>query len=183
MANEAGNLPRFFRLWQTWDDSCDVRFFVTGVVPKILRYDFDKHYAEGACVTPELAKVGQVRYCVYLKDSHFTIKEKIQRYCCRVLWLMRNCGYGFAFWGFGRNVRGSDMVMTTLKADDKGHFIRIGYDKSRSIWTRPWMIHHEWPLFKGFCTKIYLGWKVDYKSKDKTKRAMVANRVWFKKEG
>lgn len=105
-ADETGELHSFLRYWQTWDDSLDPAFFVKKKVPKFLRYDYDRHYQEYWGTTRDLAKLGRDRCFVKLLDKHFTVKERIQRYFCRVLWLTRNCGYGFAFYTFGRKVVG-----------------------------------------------------------------------------
>ena len=43
-ADEYGNLPKCLRWWQTYDNCLDVDFIAKEVVPKIFRYDFDKHY-------------------------------------------------------------------------------------------------------------------------------------------
>jgi hypothetical protein len=181
-ADEKGDLPGFFRYWQTWDDSLDVEWFVKETVPKIFRYDFDRHYISGTTTDTQLASVGRDRGCVYIKDPNFTLKERIQRYFCRTLWLYRNCGYGFAFWLFGCEVKGDDVVMVVNRKDSDGHFIYISYDKSRGWLTRPWRIHMEWPIFGRFCHKHYLGWKISHTSGSEKKRCMIANRISFKIE-
>ena len=43
-ADEKGQLPKVFKLWQTYDNPLDIRWQVLEVVPKFLRYDFDSHY-------------------------------------------------------------------------------------------------------------------------------------------
>lgn len=44
-ANREGNLPSIFKWWQTYDNTLDVEWMITeGIVPKIFRYDYKKHY-------------------------------------------------------------------------------------------------------------------------------------------
>ena len=125
--NEEGELPRAFKLFQTWDDSCNPRFFIVeDHIPSWLKYDYDKHYKEYWGTTPELAEVGRDRCFARVIDGNFTLKERLQRYICRVLWLTRNCGYGFAFWFFGKKVDGKDMVY--VKQEEKMSF---AYDKTK----------------------------------------------------
>ena len=168
--NEEGELPEIFSLFQTWDDSCNPRFFIMeGHIPNWLKYDYDKHYEEYWDTTPALAEVGRNRCFARVIDGNFTIKERIQRYICRVLWLTRNCAYGFAFWGFGRKVDGKNMVY--IRDEEK---LRFSYDKSRNILTRPWSYQDERHLFGNVYLNIYIGWKI---SKDDTVRqCMIASR-------
>ena len=148
-----------------------------GHIPKWLQYDYDKHYEEYWDTTPALAKVGRNRCFARVINGNFTIKERIQRYICRVLWLTRNCAYGFAFWGFGREVDGKNMVYIR---DEEG--MRLAYDKSRNILTRPWAYQDERHLFGNVYLNLYIGWKIN---KDNTvKQCMIATRIFavhFKK--
>ena len=101
-ADEVGELHGFLKNWQTWDDSLDVRFMVVEKVPSIFRYDFDSKYISSREPLSD-PKYGRDKGCVILKpNAVFSIKEKIQRYFCRLLWLYRNNAYGFAFYFFGR---------------------------------------------------------------------------------
>lgn len=44
-ADTKGNLPKIFKLWQTYDNCLDVAWMIyEGNVPKFARYDFNKHY-------------------------------------------------------------------------------------------------------------------------------------------
>ena len=83
-ADEKGNLPHCFRWWQTYDNCLDVGWMISeGHVPKLFRYDFDKHYI----YHPEDKSYGLNPGYVDIIDPKFTIKERIQRYFCRLAWL------------------------------------------------------------------------------------------------
>ena len=100
-ADEKGQLPKVFKLWQTYDNPLDIRWQVLEVVPKFLRYDFDSHYIYHY----EMKGDGYMRPgFVQLWYNDFTTKERVQRYFCRLLWLMRNNAYGFGYYVTGRAV-------------------------------------------------------------------------------
>ncbi|MBQ9364862.1 MAG: hypothetical protein IJT82_03710 [Schwartzia sp.] len=181
-ADEVGELHGVLKYWQTWDDSLDVEFFVKEKMPRFLRYNFDEHYKASRMTTPELSIIGRDRGCVISKCVRWTILERIQRYFCRVGWLTRNCAYGFAFWVFGRKCRGRDIIMLINK-NEGNHFIRVGYDRSRNIFTMPFIVHIEWPIIKGKLSwKCFFGWKIDRESGDNERMAMIANRIAFRLE-
>ena len=175
-ADELGELHGFLKNWQTWDDSCDPRFFVTTRVPKFLRYAYDKHYEEYEATTPELEEVGRTRWFTRFVEGgeNFTIKERIQRYFCRFLWLTRNNGYGFAFWLFGKKINPKDMVWVKNIPDE----LIIGYDSTKSIWVRPWVIKAHKHLFGRIYLDVFLGWKIG-PGDDHLKQCMIANRIVF----
>lgn len=175
-ANEVGDLPGFLKYWQTWDDSCDVDFFVKERVPSFLRYDFDSKYISSRETTPELSEVGRDRGCVILREGvTFSVKERIQRYFCRVLWLTRNCGYGFAFYVFGRKVKQENVVITNNLDNGKDEFITL-YDSSEDWLSRPWMLKMDVHIVGGFRINAFLGWKIDYTTPG-MHMAMIANRI------
>ena len=157
-ADEYGELPCVFRLWQTWDDTLNPRFYIKEHVPSFLRYDYDKHYQEYFASTPELVRLGRKRCFVKIIDPHFTLKERIQRYICRVMWLYRNCGYGFAFYG---------------------HYERCIHDTNDDIISRAWSFKSTWPITKHLRWEVYLGWKID-PDVDKECQCMIANRIAFR---
>jgi hypothetical protein len=172
--DERGELHGLLRYWQTWDDSCDVEFFVKEKVPGIFRYDFDKHYQSAREYTPELDKYNRDKGCVIILDDNFTIWERIQRYFCRTLWLYRNNSYGFAFYLFG-----IDADYTQLNERRKDYKNKDWYEivTGRGFWCNPWK-------FTGQIGWIswYLGWKL-YGWNGPT-RYMIAGRVILrKKEG
>lgn len=177
-ANEEGELPGFLHYWQTWDDSLNPRFYVLEHAPKIFRYDYDKHYKEYWGTTPKLAALGRKRCFVHIVDPNFTMKERIQRYFCRVLWLYRNCAYGFAFYVFGRFANG-----TTCKGfdkrDDAGHRFYAIWDTYESVLTRVWSVKSSMPITKHIRWEVYLGWKID-PSVDEDRQCMITNRIAFR---
>ena len=179
-ADERGELHGLWRYWQTWDDSCDVDWIVKTRVPKIFMYDFDKHYVSSRETTPELTEVGRDKGCVIFNPANpdaakFTIKERIQRYFCRLFWLNRNNGYGWAFFFFGRNVIGTNMVAILDKNTPNDH-LYFGYDKSKNILVRPWIFKTDWTIYKTIRWNTFLGWKIDCSSTT-PRKAMIANRI------
>lgn len=166
-ADNCGELHGFLKLWQTWDDCLDVEWFVKEKVPKLLRYDFDEHYISVRDQPPDLIKYGRTKGAVICINNNWTIKERLQRYLCRVLWLYRNCAYGFAFYVFGRYTRAQD-----LKIIREG----VCYDKTKNILMRPWKAHIT-PVIWNVMIDIFLGWKID-ESTDSM--AMIAGRMIFR---
>lgn len=179
-ADEHGELPHIFKLWQTWDDTLNPRFYVKEHVPSFLRYDYDRHYQEYFASTPELIRLGQKRCFVKILDPHFTLKERIQRYICRVMWLYRNCAYGFAFYAFGRFANGTTFQGFD-KRDEAGHRFYAIWDTYESILTRAWSIKSSMPITKHIRWEVYLGWKVD-PIVDEDRQCMIANRIAFRYE-
>ena len=179
-ADEKGDLPGFLALWQTWDDSLDVDWFVEKTVPSCFRYDFAKHYENIQYSTPELTAVGRDRYGVRVIDPNFTTKEKIQRYFCRTLWLYRNCAFGFTFWWFGRQVDNNNLVYIHKDYKEPDVDRTFAYDKTQSILTRTWTYKNNNHLFGNVYWSIYLGWKIPFwDNSTSVHRAMIANRIWF----
>jgi hypothetical protein len=174
--NEEGELPKIFSLWQTWDDSCNPRFFVLEKVPSFLRYDYDRHYEEYWGTTPELEPFNRQRCFARVLDPHFTLIERIQRYICRVLWLTRNCSYGFSFFWFGNWANKSTSVEHQYYKDER-HYIKFGYDRSKSIFTRTWWLKVDWYWTKHIETEGYVGWKINYPFKDDSLYGMIAVRL------
>ena len=175
-SNEEGELPGFLSYWQTWDDSLNPRFFIVDKVPQFLKYDYDRHYEEYWGTTPKLQQYGRKRCFARVLDPNFTFKEKIQRYVCRVLWLMRNCGYGFSFYLFGRWAYKNASVEHEKRRDDS-HYVRWGYDASESILTRVWWFKIDWYLSKHVHVEGFLGWKINFPFKAEAQYAMIAHRL------
>ncbi len=170
--DERGELHGFLRYWQTWDDSCDVEFFVKERAPKIFRYDFDKHYRSSREYTPELDQYNRDKGCVILIDDNFTIWERIQRYFCRTLWLYRNNSYGFAFYLFGIDADYSD-----LNAKRKEYRNGDWYEvvNGRGCWCSPWKLTGQFGWIS-----FYFGWKLyDWYAPT---RYMIAGRVILRKK-
>jgi hypothetical protein len=174
--DEEGELHGFLNYWQTWDDSCNPRFFVVEKVPAFLRYDYDRHYEEWWGTTPELEQYGRSRCFAKLIDGNFTAKERLQRYACRVLWLTRNCGYGFSFYWFGKWAYKATSVEHEHYVDER-HYVRFGYDKGQSIWTRTWWFKMDWYWTGWLHTEGYLGWKINWPIRDETRYGMIGHRL------
>lgn len=152
-ADDVGELPWIFKLWQTWDSSLDNRTYVTEDCPAFLRYDFDKYYMTS------LVNIGYGRQKkVVTALEPFPKSLYLKRYLNRAFWLYRNCGYGFAFYLFG-----VDTDPKTIRR--KGNHFAVCSTAFRYKNDDPVNAHWKW------C--IYLGWKFD--SYDPC-RAMIATR-------
>lgn len=166
-ADEVGELHGFWKYWQTWDDTLDVRWFVLEKIPKFLQYDFDRHYKVTKEQTPELAKYNRYKGAVICLDDDFSIIERIQRYICRTLWLYRNNSYGFAFWLFGIDADYSKLNCKYKKWSN-GNWYEIV--NGRGFWCNPWKFTGQiWII------SWYLGWKLY--GWDSPTRYMIAGRV------
>jgi hypothetical protein len=175
-----GNLPRVFRLWQTYDNCLDIDWMIyENKVPKIFQYDFNKHYKY---YMESKNNDEMIPGHVVILDDNFTIKERIQRYFCRVLWLYRNCAYGFAYNLLGIEFIGKQQyVLENSRGNGKELFVsylqnpkglkRYFSVKCKEIWVCP-------IIDKKFRMDIYMGWKLsgtqNYTNK---KRAMLAVRI------
>lgn len=173
--DEEGELHGFLNYWQPWDDSCNARFFVLEKVPSFLRYDYDRHYEEWWGTTPELEQYNRQRCFAKLIDPNFTVKERLQRYICRVLWLTRNCGYGFSFYIFGDWAFKATSV-EHFHCKDGRHYVRFGWDESQSIWTRVWWFKVDWYWSKRLHTEGFLGWKINESYPGDSQYSMIAHR-------
>lgn len=179
-ADKDGELPSVLKYWQTWDNSV---YCIDGVecAPKFLQYDWMAHYREYKDADPYLKSVNRDRwYCVGI-DYNFTLWERIQRYCCGVLWLTRNCSYGFAFYLLGLNVSPN----LDIKDSANTRFVREVY--SEGLWGA-WMYKNTAPIFTLWGWTVHwnnlLGWKINENATLDT-RAMIANRIafYFEREG
>lgn len=178
-ANEDGELPWVLHYWQTWDNSTAC-FESVEHAPKFLRYDWEAHYREYKDTDPYLKSVNRERwYCVCI-DHNFTAWERIQRYLCGVLWLTRNCSYGFAFYLLGLNVS----PILEIKESENTLFVREVFGNGLY---GAWMYKNTAKIFSLWGYEVHwnnlLGWKIDTGAKFDT-RAMIANRIafFFKKE-
>lgn len=171
-----GELHGFLHLWQVWDDSCNPEFSIE-CAPKFLRYDWAKHYVEYKDTTQYLRSVNRERWFATCINDDWTLWERFQRYACRVLWLMRNNAYGFAFYLLGSTVT----PMLVIKTSEN----TISVDE---VYGDAWMYKNESPIFSAFGWTVHwnnlLGWKIDESAKYDT-RAMIANRIafYFEREG
>lgn len=171
-ADEYGNLPRILRWWQTYDNCLDIDWMIyEGNVLPIFRYDFNKHYIYHL---EQKSQEPIIPGYVEIIDPNFTIKERIQRYFCRLTWLYRNTGYGFAYEVTGRDYE-MDKVVKHVDYNnskvDECHIYTVEDGKGfpnktfRFYYTKQWC--------KWFYIRIYLGWKVTNTS-SKYSRAMTA---------
>lgn len=177
-ADEKGNLPKYLQWWQTYDNCLDIQWMITeGIVPKLFRYDFNKHYV----YTPEYKDNGEmVPGHVLIIDPVFTKWELVQRYFCRLAWLYRNTGYGFSYNITGCTYNTSNNIRTEQRYFDIGKTIEFRHIlnskdnllayKRAIIWVLPY-------LNKKFKLDIYLGWKLQEYTKPYNLRAMLAFRI------
>ena len=174
-----GELPRLLKYWQTWDNSVFCRESVENA-PEFLQYDWARHYTEHIDSDSYLRSVNRSRWYVSCIDPNFTLWERIQRYFCGVLWLTRNCSYGFSFYMLGLT------VSPTLenKESENTKFVREVY--GQGLWGA-WEYKNTAPIFTAFGWTVHwnnlLGWKIDESAQFDT-RAMIANRIalYFEKE-
>lgn len=156
-SNEHGELPYSLRWWQTYDNCIDIPHTINSGVPKLFRYDFDKHYK----YTPESKnKYAMKPGYVEILDPNFTVLEKIQRYFCRNVWLYRNTAYGFSYEVCGRYVF-ADKVKTYVDynyAENDKCYIAVVND-NRIFLNKTWSIFYTKKYCKWFYLRIYLGWK------------------------
>jgi hypothetical protein len=165
-ANEYGDLPYILRYWQTYDNPLDIEWVISeGCVPKCIRYNFNKHYR----YTPEWDSSTGIGY-VDILNPHFTIKERIQRYFCRLYWLYRNTAYGFSYEITGRDINGTKMAIIRNNSDEDW----LSYDDTVGIWNRTWVLYYNKPWCSKFKLRVYLGWKGKGLSSTDTKRCMLA---------
>lgn len=165
-ADEEGNLPGILKYWQTWDDTIDNKGFIDNHFPKIFWYDWDKHYKQ--YIGP--ISGNRIRYYQELTVP-LTTTEKIKRYFCRVGWLTRNCGYGFAYYIFGITFDPSK-----IKYIENKNGMYLLYQSGSGLWNTRWSYKDD----RYFCKYIrwcnFMGWKIDRNSKE-PHRAMIATRI------
>lgn len=157
-ANEVGQLPKALRYWQTYDNPLDIEWMITeNIVPKIFQYDFRKHYI----YHPEVKGNG---YCVPgyvdLIEPKFTIKERIQRYFCRLWWVYRNTAYGFSYEVLGKRYIIKNIKVVKNETYGKHDKFIYSYDVTTNIWNKTFKIYIEKPWCKWFYLRIYAGWKL-----------------------
>ena len=179
-ADENGELPGVLKCWQTWDNSVYCSDSVEHA-PKFLQYDWARHYKEHKDADAYLKSVNRERWYCTCIDHNFTLWERVQRYFCGVLWLTRNCSYGFAFYLLGLT------VSPNLEIRQSEHTLFVREIFGNGLWGA-WSYKNEAPIFSAFgwtvCWNNYLGWKIVEDAKFDT-RAMIANRIAFsfKREG
>ena len=178
-ADISGELPSLLKYWQTWDNSVFCRESVENA-PEFLQYDWARHYEEHIDSDPYLQSVNRKRWYVSCIDPNFSLWERIQRYFCGVLWLTRNCSYGFSFYMLGLTVSPT----LEIKESANTKFVREVY--GQGLWGA-WEYKNTAPIFTAFGWTVHwnnlLGWKIDESAKYDT-RAMIANRIalYFERE-
>ena len=164
-ADEEGELHGILHLWQTWDDTLDNPSFMRDTLPTWLDYNWYEHYEQYWVTDTYNRRV----YKEKLIKPFCTI-DKLKRYVCRVLWLYRNCGYGFAYYIFGRTIH------PPIRIEQINKDCYYAQD-SKGIWAYKCdsQIKGRW------FWKIYLGWKIDKQNKE-SHRAMIATRIFIKRK-
>lgn len=165
--SEYGNLPWLLTWWDNYDDCMDVEWFIKeGHVPGWAVYDYDKHYKFHDS-NEALKTRGVAKSYVDILDWNFTLKERAQRYVCRVLWLYRNCGYGFSYYVTGIDVRRDDIVKEKTQEADGYIWYVTDYAFCYKD-ERPSFGSHHWDNF--------IGWKFQDVERD-VERCMLAFRI------
>ena len=162
-----GQLPELFTWWANWDDGMDVEWMVTEHhVPSFAEYDFNRHYKYVDEWEAEQV-IGHHHGFVIPKDMHFTFKEKLQRYVCRLCWIYRNCAYGFSYYVTGIDVYKADVI--EVKTDEKDGYTWYVTDYAFCYKDeRPSFGSHHWDNF--------VGWKFRWMEHEK-ERCMLAIRI------
>jgi len=188
-ADDLGNLPNIFLWWSTWDNHLDIEWMITEHhVPSWAEYDFNKHYRYYSEWEAEKT-IGEHRGYVELLDPNFTIKERFQRYICRLAWLYRNCAYGFSYWVTGRVVDGDKLIDSF---DEKRTGYRIAFRHYKY-----WFIHEPFVIYtmirwnpkdiswlkwtkidRRFFIKTFIGWKCQSTKPGEKQRVMLAAFFW-----
>lgn len=166
-ADELGNLPTIFKWWENWDDHMDVDWMVyEHHVPRFAEYDFNKHYKyHNEYEAKKL--IGEYRGYVDLIDPNFTMKERFQRYVCRLWWLWRNNAYGFSYYVTGIDVYKKDIVKVKTVKNDGYVYYKTDY---------AFCYKDERPSFFGMKWDNYVGWKFSHVEHD-VERCMLAFRI------
>ena len=178
-ADEYGQLPKIFKLWQTFDNPLDIDWMVyeDGCTLKIFHYDFNKHYKYHMEVHNDDDTL--IPGYVELLDPDFTFVEKVQRYFCRLTWLYRNCNYGFSYFLNGANYNTNDIVLVK-NINIKNKEIWISYVRGQNIWNTTWCLYYCVKYCPWFRLRIYLGWKMkgDSIGTNRNIKSMIAFCVW-----
>lgn len=158
-ADEKGDLPKCLYWWQTYDNCLDVDWMIyEHCVPKFAEYDFNKHYIYHLEEKPKDGTV--IPGYVDIIDPNFTLKEKFQRYICRVCWLYRNSNYGFSYYVNGVTIKSVDDLVILKDIDEFNNEQFFCYDKSKNILIRPWSLFYCKKYCKWFRFRLYIGWKL-----------------------
>lgn len=172
-ADVYGNLPGVFVWWANWDDHLDIDWMVDEHhVPSFAEYDFHRHYKYHS---PQEAERTIGVHCGYvdLLDGNFTLKERFQRYVCRLWWLWRNNAYGFSYYVTGIDIRKDDIVKVKTAENDGYIYYVTDY---------AFCYKDGRPSFHGRYWDNFVGWKFQAVEND-VERCMLAFRITpFSKE-
>ncbi len=173
-ADEVGNLPAWALWWANWDDHLDVDWMVyEHHVPSWAEYDFNKHYRYHSEWEAEQT-IGEHRGYVDLLDPNFTTWERFQRYVCRLVWLYRNCAYGFSYYVTGMDIDGAEVeVIKDIRVSGNTQY--YAYTKKAFCYYQ--MKRWTWGSRK-FMLKLFFGWKFQHIKPTERKRAMLALFAW-----
>lgn len=169
-SNEVGELPSIFKYWQTWDSTLDNKEYVEKNCFSIMRYNYSEYYEEKKIMLTKYNR--DKRIAIKKKDLPF--KDRIKRYFCRVFWLYRNCGYGFAFYWFGIDTVGNDIKYIIETGRDNPNRTFFAYETGHSLWTTPWTLYSKARINSWCKWNIYIGWKIN--QDPNSQRNMIANR-------
>jgi len=169
-ADEEGNLPYIFTWWQTYDNPLDIGWMVyePGCTPSWCHYDFARHYE----YHPENHDLNINGY-VKILDPNFTVKERIQRYFCRLFWLYRNCNYGFSYYVTGADING-DEITVLYNIRDKNRREYFGCETEKSLWSMHWCVYYERAWCPWFKIRTFFGWKFKDVDPGESRRCMLA---------
>ena len=188
-ANEVGELPKVFKLWANWDDGMDIDWMIyEHHVPKFAEYYFNRHYKYYSEYEAEKTH-GIHRGYVKLLDPNFTLWERFQRYVCRLVWLYRNCAYGFSYYVTGREIDGSKVEVLEARNESIEDQIYHGRYNNWLIsgpfcyylnrkWNTKDVSLLKWTGSHEFYIKVFLGWKFCHIDKNETQHAMLALFAW-----
>lgn len=108
-------------------------------------------------------------------DNHWLFLKKLEKYprlhlyLCRLLWLYRNTGYGFAYEICGVDYSPSETQFLTYS--DNKQSIQIGINKNSFKFT----ITKVYPFCSSLSLDIYIGWKLSQTGEKQ--RAMYAMNI------
>ena len=157
-ADDKGELPKIFKWWATYDNCLDVGWMLTEhCVPRWAEYDYDRHYVYH--YEEKYDDGNFIAGYVDVLDDNFTLKERVQRYVCRVCWLYRNSNYGFSYYVNGADVD-KENIRVVKNTKEPNNEIFVAYETGKNIFTASWSAFIYKQYCKWFCLRVYLGWKL-----------------------
>lgn len=189
-ADVKGECPHegFWSFWELWwtddNNSLDVAWMIDeDIVPKIFQYDYHKHYEYHY---EDKSTGNTIPGYVDVLDANFTLKERIQRYFCRLCWLYRNNAYGFAGLFFSVSYKPVDTLIRDRQnekySDQFENILLNGYvNEGKKRWlNEKWCYRLEWVYCSRFYLRIYLGWKLTFVADDPetTYTSHIAAYIW-----